>query len=432
MSKITFLGAGSTVFAKNVLGDCLLTPALQGFEIALFDIDHERLQDSANMLNNIKKTSGSTSVIKSYTDRKEALSGAKYVVNAIQVGGYDPCTITDFEIPKKYGLRQTIADTVGIGGIFRNLRTIPVMLDFAADIREVCPDALFLNYTNPMAVLTNVMNTYGGVRTVGLCHSVQACIPELFKSLGLEKEGVKAKIAGINHMAWLLEVTKDGVDLYPEIKKRAIEKQKEKHKDMVRFEMMLKFGHYITESSEHNAEYHPYFIKRNYPELVDRFNIPLDEYPRRCIEQISRWKQMREDLVNDANLTHKRSHEYASYIFEAIETDIPFKIGGNVMNTGLITNLPREACVEVPCLVDRNGVTPTYVGDLPPQLAALNRTNINTQLLTIEAAITRKREHIYHAAMLDPHTSAELSMDDIVAMCDELIEAHGKWLPEYH
>lgn len=431
MSKITFLGAGSTVFAKNVLGDCLMTPALQGFEIALFDIDHERLQDSANMLNNIKKTSGSTSVINAYTDRKEALRGAKYVVNAIQVGGYDPCTITDFEIPKKYGLRQTIADTVGIGGIFRNLRTIPVMLDFAADIREVCPDALFLNYTNPMAVLTNVMNTYGGVRTVGLCHSVQACIPELFKSLGMEKEGVKAKIAGINHMAWLLEVTKDGVDLYPEIKKRAIEKQKEKHKDMVRFEMMLKFGHYITESSEHNAEYHPYFIKRNYPELVDRFNIPLDEYPRRCIEQISRWKKMREDLVNDANLTHARSHEYASYIFEAIETDVPFKIGGNVMNTGLITNLPREACVEVPCLVDRNGVTPTYVGDLPPQLAALNRTNINTQLLTIEAAITRKRDHIYHAAMLDPHTSAELSMDDIVAMCDELIEAHGSWLPEF-
>jgi alpha-galactosidase len=431
MSKITFLGAGSTVFAKNVLGDCLLTPALQGYEIALFDIDHQRLQDSANMLNNIKKTSGSTSIIKSYTNRKEALSGAKFVVNAIQVGGYDPCTITDFEIPKKYGLRQTIADTVGIGGIFRNLRTIPVMLDFAADIREVCPDALFLNYTNPMAVLTNVMNTYGGVNTVGLCHSVQTCVPELFKHLEIDQTGVKAKIAGINHMAWLLEVTKDGVDLYPEIKKRAAEKQKEKHKDMVRYEMMLKFGHYITESSEHNAEYHPYFIKRNYPELVDRFNIPLDEYPRRCIDQISRWKQMREDLVNDANLTHVRSHEYASYIFEAIETDVPFKIGGNVMNTGLITNLPREAVVEVPCLVDRNGVTPTYVGDLPPQLAALNRTNINTQLLTIEAAITGKREHIYHAAMLDPHTSAELSMDDIVAMCDELIEAHGKWLPEY-
>ncbi|MED4958591.1 alpha-glucosidase/alpha-galactosidase [Paenibacillus macerans] len=431
MSKITFIGAGSTVFAKNVLGDCMQTPALQGFELALYDIDLERLRDSENMLNNLKRSSGSTCVVKAYSDRKEALRGAKYVINAIQVGGYDPCTITDFEIPKKYGLRQTIADTVGIGGIFRNLRTIPVMLEFAADIREVCPDALFLNYTNPMAVLTNVMNTYGQVRTVGLCHSVQACIPDLFKSLEMDNTGVQAKIAGINHMAWLLEVTRDGADLYPEIKRRAAEKQKQPHKDMVRFEMMLKFGFYITESSEHNAEYHPYFIKRNYPELIDRFQIPLDEYPRRCVSQIANWEKMREELVNNAELKHERSHEYASYIMEAIETDVPFKIGGNVMNTGLIPNLPKEACVEVPCLVDASGVTPTYVGDLPPQCAALNRTNINTQLLTIEAAITGKKEHIYHAAMLDPHTSAELSMDDIVALCDDLIEAHGDWLPAY-
>ncbi|MGW9527566.1 alpha-galactosidase [Paenibacillus terrae] len=431
MSKITFLGAGSTVFAKNVLGDCMLTPALQGFELALFDIDPERLKDSENILSNLKKTTGSTCVIRSYTDRKEALRGAAYVVNAIQVGGYDPCTITDFEIPKKYGLRQTIADTVGIGGIFRNLRTIPVMLDFAADVREVCPDAWFLNYTNPMAVLTNVMNVYGGVRTVGLCHSVQACIPELFKSLELEQEGVKAKIAGINHMAWLLEVSKDGEDLYPEIKKRAAAKQQEKHHDMVRFEMMLKFGYYITESSEHNAEYHPYFIKRAYPELIERFNIPLDEYPRRCVSQIERWETMRGELLGNQDLRHERSNEYASYILEAIETDRPFTIGGNVMNTGLITNLPKEACVEVPCLVNRNGVTPTFVGDLPPQCAALNRTNINTQLLTIEAAVTGKKEHIYHAAMLDPHTSAELSMDEIVSLCDELIAAHGEWLPAY-
>ncbi|MBT2762872.1 alpha-glucosidase/alpha-galactosidase [Paenibacillus sp. ISL-20] len=431
MSKITFIGAGSTVFAKNVLGDCMQTPALQGFELALYDIDPIRLKDSENMLNNIKKTSGSTCVVKSYSDRKEALRGAQYVINAIQVGGYDPCTITDFEIPKKYGLRQTIADTVGIGGIFRNLRTIPVMLDFAADMREVCPNALFLNYTNPMAVLTNAMNTLGGVQTVGLCHSVQACIPHLFDNLGMEKEGVQAKIAGINHMAWLLEVTKDGVDLYPEIKKRAAEKQKEKHHDMVRLEMMLNFGYYITESSEHNAEYHPYFIKRNYPELIERFNIPLDEYPRRCVNQIEGWKAMREDLVNNQDLKHNRSHEYASYILEAIETNVPFKIGGNVMNTGLITNLPKEACVEVPCLVDASGVTPTYVGDLPPQCAALNRTNINTQLLTLEAAATGKKEHIYHAAMLDPHTAAELSIDDIKSLCDDLIEAHGDWLPKY-
>ncbi|WP_339271227.1 alpha-glucosidase/alpha-galactosidase [Paenibacillus sp. FSL K6-1330] len=431
MSKITFIGAGSTVFAKNVLGDCMQTPALQGFELALYDIDPIRLKDSENMLNNIKKTSGSTCVVKSYSDRKEALRGAKYVINAIQVGGYDPCTITDFEIPKKYGLRQTIADTVGIGGIFRNLRTIPAMLDFAADMREVCPQALFLNYTNPMAVLTNAMNTLGGVQTVGLCHSVQACIPHLFDNLGMDKEGVQAKIAGINHMAWLLEVTKDGVDLYPEIKKRAAEKQKEKHHDMVRLEMMLNFGYYITESSEHNAEYHPYFIKRNYPELIERFNIPLDEYPRRCVNQIEGWKAMREDLVNNQDLIHNRSHEYASYILEAIETNVPFKIGGNVMNTGLITNLPKEACVEVPCLVDASGVTPTYVGDLPPQCAALNRTNINTQLLTLEAAATGKKEHIYHAAMLDPHTAAELSIDDIKSLCDDLIEAHGDWLPKY-
>jgi alpha-galactosidase len=431
LSKITFIGAGSTVFAKNVLGDVMLTPSLQGFEIALYDIDPVRLQDSENMLNNIKRTSGSTCSIHAYSNRKDALRGAEYVINAIQVGGYDPCTITDFEIPKKYGLSQTIADTIGIGGVFRSLRTIPVMLDFATDIREVCPNALFLNYTNPMSVLTNVMNTYGGVNTVGLCHSVQTCMPHMFKQLDMDTTGVKTRIAGINHMAWLLEVSKDGVDLYPEIKKRAANKQLEKHDDMVRFEMMFRFGYYNTESSEHTAEYHPYFIKHKYPELIEDLNIPLDEYPRRCIEQINNWMTMREQLVNDHHLSHTRTHEYASYILEAIETDVPFKIGGNVMNTGLITNLPREACVEVPCLIDRSGVNPTYIGNLPPQLAALNRTNINTQLLTIEAAMTGKREHIYHAAMLDPHTAAELSLDHIVSMCDDLIEAHGEWLPRY-
>lgn len=431
MSKITFLGAGSSVFAKNVLGDCMMTPALQGFELALFDINEERLKDSENMLNNLKLTLGSTCVVKAYTNRKDALRGAKYVVNAIQVGGYDPCTITDFEIPKRYGLQQTIGDTLGIGGIFRNLRTIPVLLDFAKDMNEVCPDAWFLNYTNPMAVLTNAMTTTGGVKTVGLCHSVQRCIPDLFEALEMESEGVQTKIAGINHMAWLLEVTKDGVDLYPEIKRRAREKQKEKHDDMVRFEMMFRFGYYVTESSEHNAEYHPYFIKKNYPELIERFNIPIDEYLRRCERQIARWATMRDELVNNKALSHVRSHEYASYMFEAMETNKPFKIGGNVRNTGLITNLPKEAIVEVPCLVDSSGITPTYIGDLPQQLAALNRTNINTQLLTLEAAKTGKKEHIYHAAMLDPHTAAELSIDDIVAMCDDLIEAHGNWLPKF-
>src|SRR5690606_18606833 len=297
----------------------MLVPSLQQFELAIFDIDPVRLKESELILNNVKETVGSSCRIVAYADRKEALRGAKYVVHAIQVGGYDPCTITDFEIPKKYGLRQTIADTVGIGGIFRNLRTIPVMLDFARDIQEVCPDALFINYTNPMAVLTNVMNTYGGVKSVGLCHSVQVCTKDLLQHLGIENKGIKSKIAGINHMAWLLEITKDGEDLYPTIKKLAKAKQQEKHYDMVRFELMDKFGYYVTESSEHNAEYHPYFIKSKYPELIDRFNIPLDEYPRRCIAQIEDWQRKRDEIMASASLGHERTHEYASYIFDAIE-----------------------------------------------------------------------------------------------------------------
>ncbi|MEB6320731.1 alpha-glucosidase/alpha-galactosidase [Staphylococcus xylosus] len=431
MDKITFLGAGSTVFAKNVLGDCMTVEALQDFEFALYDIDEQRLHDSEMMLNNLKKNLHSNVTVKAYHNRKEALSGAKYIINAIQVGGYDPATITDFEIPKKYKLRQTIADTLGIGGIFRNLRTIPVMQAFADDIKEVCPNAWFLNYTNPMAVLTNIM-LKEGIKTVGLCHSVQVCTNDLLDSLDLPKDNIQSKIAGINHMAWLLEIKQNGKDLYPEIKKRAKAKQKSKHDDMVRFEILDKFGFYVTESSEHNAEYHPYFIKNLYPELIDDYNIPLDEYPRRCIKQIEEWSQMRDDIVNDQNLTHQRSNEYGSYIIEAMETNKPFKIGGNVLNIGgLISNLPENAVVEVPCLVDASGIAPTYIGDLPEQLAALNRTNINTQLLTIEAALTNDKSKIYQAAMLDPHTASELSIDDIISLCDDLIEAHGDWLPSY-
>ena len=437
MSKITFMGAGSTVFAKNILGDCMHLPETDGWEFALYDIDAKRLDESFKMLQNIKKNLNKDVNIVAYHDiptRKDALRGAKYVVNAIQVAGYEPGTVIDFEIPKKYGLRQTIADTLGIGGIFRNLRTLPVLRDFAADMEEVCPDALFLNYTNPMAVLTGYLNRYTNIKTVGLCHSVQHCTQGLLESLGMDREGVKEKIAGINHMAFLLEVSKDGEDLYPEIKRRAREKNAsgEKHWDMVRYELMDKFGYYITESSEHNAEYHPYFIKDKYPELIERFNIPLDEYPRRCVEQIARWESMRDDLVNDAELVHERTSEYGSYIIEAMEKDVPFTFGGNVLNTGrIISNLPEKACVEVKCIADRSGITPTYVGDLPEQLAALNRTSIGTQLLTIEAFVTGKKEHIYQAAMLDPHTSAELSMDDIIALCDDLIEAHGDWLPAF-
>lgn len=433
MAKITFMGAGSTIFAKNVLGDVMMTPVLCDSVIALYDIDEERLKESEVILQNINKNSNdSRATIIAYTDRLEALRGADYVVNAIQVGGYEPSTVIDFEIPKKYGLRQTIADTIGIGGIFRVLRTAPVLLDFAKDMEAVCPDAWFLNYTNPMAALTGIMLRETSIKTVGLCHSVQVCADEILGGLDMPKDNVKWKIAGINHMAWLLEITRDGKDLYPEIKRRAKRKNEtEKHDDMVRYELMDKFGYYITESSEHNAEYHPYFIKSKYPELIERFNIPLDEYPRRCVNQIEHWKTLGKQLVSNENIEHKRTSEYASYIMEAIELDQPYKIGGNVMNNGIISNLPKNAVVEVPCLVDGSGVTPCYIGDLPEQLAALNRTNINTQLLTIEAVITGKKEYIYQAALLDPHTSSELSIDEITKMCDELIEAHGDMIPKF-
>ena len=435
MPKITFMGAGSTVFAKNVLGDSMMTPALEDSVIALYDIDAVRLEDSKRMLDTINRNNGSKATIETYLgveNRKAALRGANYVVDAIQVGGYEPCTVTDFEIPKKYGLRQTIADTLGIGGIFRALRTIPVLFDFARDMEEVCPDAWFLNYTNPMAMLSGAMQRYTGVKTVGLCHSVQVCCEGLMKGLGMEYDDtVQWKIAGINHQAWLLEVTKNGVDRYPEIKRRALART-EKHHDMVRYEIMKRFGYYVTESSEHNSEYMPYFIKSTHPELIDQFNIPLDEYPRRCINQIAEWEKMRENLLGDENLTHTRSREYASYIMEAMETNRPFKFGGNVINTGLITNLPSNACVEVPCIADASGVQSVFIGDLPEQCAAMNRTNINPQLLAIEAAVTKKKDYIYQAAMLDPHTAAELTIDQIVSMCDDLIEAHKGWLPEYH
>lgn len=430
MPKITFMGAGSTIFAKNVLGDCMMTPSLRDAHIALYDIDIQRLKDSENMLNNINKNAGGHAKIVVYYDRKKALEGADYVVNAIQVGGYEPCTVTDFEVPKKYGLRQTIADTLGIGGIFRALRTIPVMIDFAREMEEVCPNARLINYTNPMAILTGAILKATGIKTIGLCHSVQVCADILLSNLEMSTENIRWEIAGINHMAWLLEITKDGKDLYPEIKERAL-KRETPHDDIVRYEIMKQFGYYVTESSEHNAEYMPYFIKNEYPELIEKFNIPLDEYPRRCIKQIKDWGNMKEELVSNKGLEHSRTNEYASYIMEAIETNTPFKIGGNVLNTGLITNLPNEACVEVSCLVDGSGITPYHVGALPVQLAALNMTNINVHLLTIEAALTQKKEYIYHAAMLDPHTSSELLIDDIKSLCDDLIESHGDWLPKF-
>jgi alpha-galactosidase len=432
--KVTFMGAGSTVFSKNVLGDTMLCDAFHDMEIALYDIDAHRLEESYLLISKMNESiNEGRATVKKYLgveQRKDALRNADFVVDAIQVGLYDPCTIIDFEIPKKYGLRQTIGDTLGIGGIFRALRTIHVLKGFAEDIEEVCPNAWFLNYTNPMAMLTGYMLRYTNVKTVGLCHSVHVCSQHLLESLDMKDkmEGRLETIAGINHMAWLLEITdKDGNDLYPEIKRRAKEKNAgEKHWDMVRYDYIDKLGYYCTESSEHNSEYNPFYIKPGREDLIEKFNIPLDEYPRRCINQIAGWQKQYNELMAGGKVEHKRSREYASYIMEAIYTNKPYKIGGNVLNRGVITNLPYDACVEVPCLVDGKGIHPTFVGELPLQLAAMNSSNIYPQMLTIEAAHTMKKETIYQAAMMDPHTGAQLSTDEIVALCDELFEAHEK------
>lgn len=438
--KITFMGAGSTVFARNVIGDCMCTESLRDSVFALYDIDAGRLEESRVILEAMRKAKGGYGKIECYCgveNRKEALKGAKFVVNAIQVGGYEPCTVIDFEVPKKYGLRQTIGDTLGIGGIMRTLRTAPVMMDFARDMQEVCPDALFLNYVNPMAMLTGYILRYSSIKTVGLCHSVQVCSEHLLRMVGLEDklEGRKELIAGINHMAWLLEIKdKDGNDLYPEIKKRVQSKiDSPDFCDKVRFDYIRNFGYYCTESSEHNAEYNMFYIKEKYPEMISKYNIPLDEYPRRCVAQIEAWKKEYQEMLESGVKEHNRSHEYASRIMEAVVTNNPYQIGGNVLNKGgLISNLPEEACVEVPCLVNGSGVHPCSVGSLPVQCAAMNMTNINVQLLTIEAVKTQKKEHIYQAAMLDPHTGSELDIDTIKKMVDDLIEAHGDYLPKYN
>lgn len=440
--KLTFMGAGSTIFARNVIGDCMCSETLRDSVFALYDIDGERLEQSRVILEAMRAAKGGFGKIECYLgveNRKSALKDADFVVNAIQVGLYDPCTIIDFEVPKKYGLRQTIADTLGIGGIMRALRTIPVLDDFAKDMAEVCPNAWFLNYTNPLAMLSGFMQRYTPIKTVGLCHSVQSCTKGLFKSLDIDLsllEGRKELIAGINHMGWLLEIKdKNGNDLYPLIKSKIPEYMaKPDAQNKVRMDYVNNFGYYCTESSEHNAEYNMFYIKSKYPELIEKYNIPLDEYPRRCIRQIENWKKEYEELLQNGVKEHTRSNEYASHIMESIITNTPYEIGGNVLNinNSLITNLPAEACVEVPCLVNGQGIHGCHVGALPVQCAAMNMTNINVQLLTIEAAVTKKKEHIYQAAMLDPHTGSELDIDTIKKMVDDLIDAHGNYLPKYH
>jgi len=428
MARIVFIGAGSTVFARNLLGDILGYPELADSEIVLFDIDAERLATSELVAHRVADAVEAHPKILATTERRHALDGADYAINMIQVGGYEPCTVTDFEVPKRFGLRQTIGDTLGIGGIMRGLRTIPVLLDMCADMSELCPNVWFLNYTNPMAMNCRAINRASNIRTVGLCHSVQGTAFELSRDLGIPYAEITYLAAGINHMAFYLRFERDGEDLYPRLRALAASGAIPDH-NRVRYEILRRFGYFVTESSEHFAEYVPWFVKRDRPDLIERFNIPLDEYPRRCIEQINGWEAERARLERGDTIEVHKSFEYAATIIRSIETGKPRVVYGNVGNSGLIDDLPAGCTVEVPCLVDGNGVQPTAIGALPPQLAALIRTNVNVQELTVEAALSGRRDHVYHAAMLDPHTAAELDIDQIHDLVDALLEAHGSFVP---
>jgi alpha-galactosidase len=428
--KITFIGAGSTVFAKNLLGDILGFEELAPSTITLFDIDEQRLGTSELVARRVADALGvsGTTTVEATTDRRKALDGADYALNMIQVGGYEPCTVTDFEVPKRYGLRQTIGDTLGIGGIMRGLRTIPVLLSMCRDMEELCPDVTFLNYVNPMAMNCWAIARASRIRTVGLCHSVQLTAWELARDIGVPYRDITYLAAGINHMAFYLRFERDGEDLYPLVR-RVVDEARVPAGNRVRYEMLRRLGYFVTESSEHFAEYVPWFIKRDRPDLITRFDVPLDEYPRRCEAQIARWGDLRRELESGDRVEVVRSAEYGARIIHSMETYRPRVVYGNVPNHGLIDNLPEGCIVEVPCLVDRNGCQPTRVGALPPQLAALIQTNVNVQALTVEAALSGRREHVYHAAMLDPHTAAELDLDQVWALVDDLLEAHAGWVP---
>jgi alpha-galactosidase len=464
MPKITFIGAGSTVFAKRLLVDILSFPELANSTISLHDIDEKRLRTSEVVARKLAQALDARPTIEATIDRRAALDGADYAISMFQVAGYEPGTVIDFEVPRKYGLRQTIADTLGIGGILRALRTIPVLLEMTQDMEELCPGVTFLNYVNPMAMNCWAISRASKVKTVGLCHSVQGTAAQLAYDIGVPLEEINYLCAGINHMAFYLRFerkTEDGVeDLYPRIR-QVVEEGRVPDWNRVRYEILTRLGYFVTESSEHFAEYVPWFIKRDRPDLLERFNVPLDEYIRRCEAQMNMWEVMQESLEDpDISITEvtpemlesarkalestvmpahfieemfemRMSGEYAPLIIHSMESGTPRVVYGNVPNRGLIDNLPPDCIVEVPCVVDKNGVQPTRIGALPPHLAALMQTNINVQALTVEAALTHKREHIYHAAMLDPHTAAELDLDQIWNLVDGLIEAHGDWLPTY-
>ena len=430
MAKIALIGAGSVVFAKNLIGDILAFPELSGCHLALMDIDADRLRVAERMAQKVAAALNATPAITTHTERRAALVDADYVINTIQVGGYRPSTVIDFDVPKRHHLRQTIADTLGVGGIMRALRTVPVLRDLCRDMEAVCPQAWLLNYTNPMAMNCWALSRLTPIRTVGLCHSVQGTAMQLADDIGVPYREITYLAGGINHMAFYLRFERHGEDLYPLIR-RVVADGRVPDGNRVRYEMLARLGYFVTESSEHFAEYTPYFIRRDRPDLIERYNVPLDEYITRCDFMDKFWGDMKTFFEGGEPITDiERSHEYGARIIHSIETGTPRVVYGNVPNHGLITNLQPGCCVEVPCLVDGSGIQPTRIGDLPPQLAALIMTNVNVQSLAVEAALTHKREHVYHAAMLDPHTAAELTLDEIWKLVDELIEAHGEMIPK--
>lgn len=442
MPKITFIGAGSTIFLRHLLGDAMLMPALQDAEIALMDIDEKRLGESELVANTVVNTLQVGASVTATTSRREALDGADFVVVSVQIGGYKPCTVTDFKIPRKYGLRQTIADTLGIGGIMRGLRTVPFLWELCGDMTELCPDAVMLQYVNPMAInCWAIKERFPDIRTVGLCHSVPNTVFELTHDLDIPIDDVRYRVAGINHVAFFLNFEQRVAgggwrDLYPDLRRKFASGEIPKENpvrprcpNLVRYEMMSQLGYFLTESSEHFAEYCPWFIKDGREDLIERYGIPLDEYPTRCEEQIAEWEEHFASLQGGASMSIESSNEYAAVIMNAMVTNQPASIYGNVVNNGAIANLPSECIVEVPCLVDANGIQATDIGTLPPQLAAMMKTNINVQELTVAAMLNEDREHIFHAAMFDPHTAAELDINQIRTMTEELLTAHRDWLP---
>jgi alpha-galactosidase len=427
MIKVAMIGAGSVVFSKNLTGDILSYPEFKDATFSYMDIDADRLEVGANLCRKVGKALGANPTIEATQDRRKALEGADFVINMVQIGGFDS-TLVDFEIPRKYGLNFTIADTTGPGGFFRALRTYPMLKGLVEDMMELCPKATLLNYSNPMSMNMQTITRNSNIQAVGLCHSVQGTFNGIMKNIGENPDEVAFICAGINHMAFYLKIEKNGVDLYPRLFEISADKVAKKE-NAVRYELMRRLGYFVTESSEHNAEYCSYFIPRG-PEVIDKFSVPIDEYLRRCDGIVDEFERMKVFSKSEEPIEVRKSHEYGSIIIHSMVTGTPSVVYGNMPNNGAISNLPDTAIAEVPTLVDRSGLQFTTVGDLPPQLVGYMQPHITQHELFIRAAMEGRRDHVYQAAMFDPLTAATLTLDQIVEMCDELIVAHGDLLPD--